>query len=122
MLPLPEGNQCDAVLERPFETIIPVEGRTKDMSSRLSDFRRLSQASDKSARHLYQDSMLSLSALYGIEGKLKPALETRIWLKSGGYLVIEPTEALTVIDVNSGKCEDGKNPEDTSAHKAASDP
>ena len=62
---------------------------------------------------LYQDSMLSLSALYGIEGKLKPALETRIWLKSGGYLVIEPTEALTVIDVNSGKCEDGKNPEDT---------
>ncbi len=62
---------------------------------------------------LYQDSMLSLSALYGIEGKLKSALDTRIWLKSGGYLVIEPTEALTVIDVNSGKCEDGKNPEDT---------
>ncbi len=62
---------------------------------------------------LYQDSMLSLSALYGIEGKLKSALESRIWLKSGGYLVIEPTEALTVIDVNSGKCEDGKSPEDT---------
>lgn len=62
---------------------------------------------------LYRDSMLSLSALYGIEGKLKAALDSRVWLKSGGYLVIEPTEALTVIDVNSGKYEDGKNPQDT---------
>ena len=33
------------------------------------------------------------------------ALERRVWLKSGGYLIIEPTEALTVIDVNSGKYE-----------------
>nr|WP_304955950.1 ribonuclease E/G [uncultured Acetatifactor sp.] len=62
---------------------------------------------------LYQDSMLSLSALYAVEGKMRTALDRRVWLKSGGYLVIEPTEALTVIDVNSGKCEDGKNPQDT---------
>ena len=44
---------------------------------------------------------------------MKTALESRVWLKSGGYLVIEPTEALTVIDVNTGKYEEGKNPEDT---------
>ena len=31
------------------------------------------------------------------------ALGKKVWLKSGGYLVIEPTEALTVIDVNTGK-------------------
>ena len=31
------------------------------------------------------------------------ALEKKVWLKSGGYLVIEPTDALTVIDVNTGK-------------------
>ena len=31
------------------------------------------------------------------------ALQRKVWLKSGGYLVIEPTEAMTVIDVNSGK-------------------
>nr|WP_296437452.1 ribonuclease E/G [uncultured Acetatifactor sp.] len=61
----------------------------------------------------YQDSMLSLSALYAVESKMKTALESRVWLKSGGYLVIEPTEALTVIDVNTGKYEEGKNPEDT---------
>ncbi len=52
---------------------------------------------------LYQDDTLSLSKLYSIESKLDTALNKHIWLKSGGYLVIEPTEALTVIDVNTGK-------------------
>lgn len=57
---------------------------------------------------LYEDDNLSLMNLYGVESRLKEAIETRIWLKSGGYLVIEPTEALTVIDVNTGKF-DGKS-------------
>ena len=47
--------------------------------------------------------MLSLSKLYSLEGRLEAALRERVWLKSGGYLIIQPTEALTVIDVNSGK-------------------
>lgn len=34
---------------------------------------------------------------------MEQALGKHVWLKSGGYLVIEPTEALTVIDVNTGK-------------------
>lgn len=51
----------------------------------------------------YQDDMLSLSSLYGVKTNLEEALQTRVWLKSGAYLIIEPTEALTVIDVNSGK-------------------
>ncbi len=52
---------------------------------------------------LYQDSMLSLSNLYGLRHKIEDALKERVWLNSGAYLVIQPTEALTVIDVNSGK-------------------
>ena len=57
---------------------------------------------------LYQDDNLSLVNLYGMESRLKEAVGPRIWLKSGGYLIIEPTEALTVIDVNTGKF-DGKS-------------
>lgn len=52
---------------------------------------------------LYEDKLLSLSSLYSLEVRLQEALKERVWLKSGGYLVIQPTEALTVIDVNSGK-------------------
>lgn len=51
----------------------------------------------------YCDKMVSLSVIYGIEGKLSEALEKKVWLKSGAYLIIEHTEAMTVIDVNSGK-------------------
>lgn len=51
----------------------------------------------------YEDPLLSLSKLYSLEARIESALRERVWLKSGGYLVIQPTEALTVIDVNSGK-------------------
>lgn len=57
---------------------------------------------DKALR-LYEDNVLPLEKLYSINSKVDTALNTRVWLKSGGYLVIEPTEGLTVIDVNSGK-------------------
>ena len=40
---------------------------------------------------------------YGIEIELARALDKKVWLKSGGTIVIEQTEALTVIDVNTGK-------------------
>lgn len=53
----------------------------------------------------YQDEMLSLSKLYSIESHLKEAFGKKVWLPCGGYLVIEPTEAMVVIDVNSGKAE-----------------
>lgn len=60
----------------------------------------------------YEDSSFSLTMLYSLRTKLETALEKRVWLKSGAYLIIEPTEALTVIDVNSGKCETGKPSEE----------
>lgn len=66
---------------------------------------------------LYEDRQLPLKALYRMEKNLDNALSERVWLKSGAYLVIEPTEALTVIDVNTGKCiarkrQAGCDPED----------
>ncbi len=54
---------------------------------------------------LYQDPLLSLSKLYSIETHLREALGRKVWLPCGGYLIIEPTEAMIVIDVNSGKTE-----------------
>lgn len=60
---------------------------------------------------LYKDSRISLEKLYSVETRLKEALGERVWLKSGAYLVIQQTEALTVIDVNSGKIQK-KNPKD----------
>ena len=50
---------------------------------------------------------------YGIEMEINRALDKKIWLKSGGYIVIESTEALTVIDVNTGSYVGKRNLEET---------
>ncbi len=52
---------------------------------------------------LYDDPAFPLDKLYSTQTILEKALRERAWLKTGGYLIIQPTEALTVIDVNSGK-------------------
>ncbi len=57
--------------------------------------------------------MISLCALYGLKSLFAEALSKKVWLKSGGYLVIEPTEALTVIDVNTGKTDVKMSKEET---------
>lgn len=68
---------------------------------------------DTGKLRFYEDRMLPLKALYRMEKGLTEALSEKVWLKSGGYLIIEPTEALTVIDVNTGKYTGGKNKQET---------
>jgi ribonuclease G len=50
---------------------------------------------------------------FGIETQIDKALERKVWLKSGGYLVIERTEALTAVDVNTGRYVGKKNQNET---------
>ncbi len=50
---------------------------------------------------------------YGIEEEIKRATARKVWLKSGGYLIVDQAEALTAIDVNSGRYVGKKNLEDT---------
>ncbi|MBI2026580.1 MAG: Rne/Rng family ribonuclease [Deltaproteobacteria bacterium] len=51
--------------------------------------------------------------VYGIEKEIDRALGRKVWLKSGGYLIIDQVEALTVIDVNTGRFVGKKNLEQT---------
>lgn len=51
----------------------------------------------------YKDTQLSLNSLYSLDTKLREISQKKVWMKSGAYLLIEPTETLTVIDVNTGK-------------------
>ena len=50
---------------------------------------------------------------YGIEEKVAKALEPKVWLRSGGYITIEQTEALTAIDVNTGRFVGKRSQEET---------
>jgi ribonuclease G len=51
--------------------------------------------------------------LYGVEDEIKKALDRRVQLKSGGYLIIDQTEAMTTIDVNTGGYVGRRNLEET---------
>ncbi len=51
--------------------------------------------------------------LYGVEDEIQKALERKVHLKSGGYLIIDQTEAMTTIDVNTGAFVGHRNLEET---------
>jgi ribonuclease G len=51
--------------------------------------------------------------LYGVEDEIQRALDRKVMLKSGGYLIIDQTEALTTIDVNTGGYVGRRNLEET---------
>ena len=85
----------------------------RGLYDQLKAYLKEEQPEDLEKLEFYDDSLLPLYKLYGLETVLDRALGKRVWLKSGGYLVIEPTEAMTVIDVNTGKYEGRKKMADT---------
>jgi len=66
----------------------------------------------QSAVELYEGEEAVFDS-YGIEMEVQRALSKKIWLKSGGYIVIEMTEALTAVDVNTGRYVGKRNLEET---------
>lgn len=81
--------------------------------SSISAYLREYQPADVSKLRLYEDKLLPLYKLYRLETELEEALKERMWLKSGGFLVIQQTEAFVSIDVNTGKFADRKKAEET---------
>jgi len=59
------------------------------------------------------DGMEPIFDAFAIEHDVARALERKVWLKSGGYIIIDQTEAMTVIDVNTGKYVGKENLEET---------
>lgn len=70
-------------------------------------------ASDPVLTLRFYDDRYPLYKCYRLEHHLQVATERRVWLKSGGFLIFDYTEALTVIDVNSGKYDGHKGKEET---------
>lgn len=85
----------------------------KTCYEQMKNFLEQNQKEDLTKLCFYEDPLLSLIKLYSLETIIDEAIGRRVWLKSGGYLIIEPTEALTVIDVNTGKYAGKKNIDDT---------
>ncbi len=110
---------CFTVLEQPLPAYICNirDIRTTMLAQILTDDDRLYdeikaylteyQPEDLPKLNRHQ-SDLPLLTLFSFENRLSEALGKKVWLKSGASLIIEPTEALTVIDVNTGKAVGGR--------------
>ena len=62
---------------------------------------------------LYQDPLLPLHNLYNLDSLMNELKQQKVWLKSGGFLVIQQTEAFVAIDVNTGKYRSKKTSDET---------
>ena len=92
---------------------IQVEGlKTYQTAKR---FMRLMMPSHAKRVQQYKDEIIPLFQRFQIEQQLDAMHNPEVQLKSGGYIVINPTEALVAIDVNSGKSTRERNIEETAA-------
>lgn len=74
-----------------------------DVFSEIHDYLEVYQPDDLNRLRLHDNSVTPLQMLYNVRKEVEDALAEKVWLKSGGYLIIQPTEAFVSIDVNSGK-------------------
>lgn len=84
-----------------------------DLHKTLQYLPGIRQLRDHCQFRLYEDPLLPLYKLYRLESAFEDIQKERIWLDSGGFLVIQQTEAFVSIDVNSGKFTGRKKAEET---------
>jgi ribonuclease E len=90
------------------EVVVSGEGGYKE----ARDFMKMLMPSQLKAIKAHREAQ-PLFARYGVESQLDAMFSTTVTLRSGGYIVINPTEALVSIDVNSGRSTREHNIEDT---------
>ena len=103
----PPGFICD-IRDGFADKINEIQTDKREIYDNIYSYLKSYQKEDLPKLKFYEDKLINLGNLYGIRTKLDNALREKVWLKSGGTIIIQPTEALTVIDVNTGKAISGK--------------
>jgi len=94
-----------------------VEKITVDQEETAQILRKaLREIEHPAAKQIFVVTGEDLFARYGVDDEIRKTLRPKVWLKSGGYLVIQQTEALIVIDVNTGKYVGKQSLEETVVH------
>lgn len=94
------------------ENVSRVRVDSQEQHQEIRSFMERFMGDRTDAVELYQGEAPLFEAT-GVELEINRALERRVWLRSGGYIVIDQTEALTAIDVNTGRYVGRRNFEET---------
>lgn len=85
---------------------------SKEAYKEIKDFLKINFPDSIADVQFYNDTE-PLFTKYGVEKDIKKIFNKKVWLKSGGHIIIEEAEGLTVVDVNTGRYKSGKGQEDT---------
>ena len=91
------------------EIITDIDEVFEDISTYLKDIDK----SKITSCRLYKDELLPLNKLYALDSLIEGVKQRKVWLKNGAYIVMDYTEAMTVIDVNTGKTDINKSAKET---------
>lgn len=108
----PDADYIGMLKDLKEETAEAILTDDREVMEHISTWCKTNAPSLISKIKLYEDKLLPLPKLISLERTLDEALKKQVWLKCGGYLVIEPTEAFISIDVNTGKYVSKKKPEE----------
>jgi ribonuclease G len=110
-----DGEMLERVVRDIFREDVD-EVRVDDAEVRDEIVEWLSKSHPERIERVKLDGEGRLFERFEIDKQIVAALNSRVWLRSGGYLVIHPTEALVAIDVNTGRFVGRNNLEDTIFH------
>ena len=85
------------------EEITDIITDNEDIYGKIHEFMEQSQKTEINKLTLWNPENGKLDAVYNVSRTIEHALMPKVWLKSGAYIIIQPTEALVSIDVNTGK-------------------
>lgn len=108
-----ERDALDTRLVRDIRNLNRIVTNSSEGFDRLLQKKEKSLIPTETSIELFEEKHQLLFDVFGVEVQIDKALHKRVWLKSGGYLIMDFCEAMTVIDVNSGKMILGKDIEDT---------
>jgi ribonuclease G len=105
---LVERTVRDFLTEEINEIVCDDRGATDRMSDMIG---QISRRARNRVRHY--DGATPIFETYGVQKQIDDAFHRQVWLKCGGYIVIDETEALVAVDVNTGRNKGGRDVEKT---------
>lgn len=108
-----QPSYIEAIRDVYTDDLVQIRTDIPEYYDKIKNYLSEYQQADLDKLDLHQDSLIDLKSLFGMTSVLEECLRERVWLPSGGFLIIQQTEAFTCIDVNTGKYVGRKKEQET---------
>ena len=103
----------EAIRDVYTEDLVQIRTDIPEYYEKIKTYLSEYQKSELDKLSFYEDKMVSLANVYSLRSLMEECQREKVWLKSGGFLIIQQTEAFVCIDVNTGKFVGKKKEQET---------